>query len=414
MDKYIEGYDSELFYYSKALTKEIVRDFKEMLTKKYGKNYNKYNELFKTIKIKQIKEYDLSKYKRNSNFYKLDKVKIYGNRDDYAKVKEKNVAYSEGQFEVGGESKFEDQSIELYIGMMGYGGGIRSREDQVEMYNKLEDAQIHEFTHYWQTFSQDDEDIYKTFEKSDPFEYLLNPSEIESLVSTIRLKLSRHGELGDNPRKTLMGMIEEHFGDYINQVFMVTKDRKPTPEEKYLVIKNIQHYIKEEYTDFYYDLNQKEEKNMNNKIRFVLKENKVYGAAGVIGVNVRSKQVQVGLRSQTVSNPGVWVFPGGKVERGESFRKAAMREFSEESWYTGRFENLTRLYKQGGEFEYSLYIATVGNFAPKMDMREFDQMMWIDFEKFLSDVHPKHPRLEEALSDESNVKRIQNYIGRLM
>lgn len=30
---------------------------------------------------------------------------------------------------------------------------------------------------------------------------------------------------------------------------------------------------------------------MNNKIRFVLKENKVYGAAGVIGVNVRSKQV---------------------------------------------------------------------------------------------------------------------------
>lgn len=115
-----------------------------------------------------------------------------------------------------------------------------------------------------------------------------------------------------------------------------------------------------------------------------------------------------------MSNPGVWVFPGGKVERGESFRKAAMREFSEESWYTGRFENLTRLYKQGGEFEYSLYIATVGNFAPKMDIREFDQMMWIDFEKFLSDVHPKHPRLEEALSDESNVKRIQNYIGRLM
>lgn len=52
MDKYIEGYDSELFYYSKALTKEIVRDFKEMLTKKYGNNYNKYNELFKTIKIK--------------------------------------------------------------------------------------------------------------------------------------------------------------------------------------------------------------------------------------------------------------------------------------------------------------------------------------------------------------------------
>lgn len=226
------------------------------------------------------------------------------------------------------------------------------------------------------------------------------------------MKIERDSR-NDNMRRVVMDAIEDHFRDFVNNVFMTMIDRKPTPEEKYLIIKNMMYYIKNEYPDLFYKFNLKESKKRMNRVRFVLKESRVHGAAGILAVNVRNRQVLVGRRGGEVSNPGVWVFPGGKIERGESTRRAAMREFGEETWYTGRYENMTRLYKQTGEFDYSLYIATVGNFSPRMDDREFDEMMWVDFDQFLS-MNPKHPRLEEALNDESILKKIKNYIGKLM
>lgn len=45
------------------------------------------------------------------------------------------------------------------------------------------------------------------------------------------------------------------------------------------------------------------------------------------------KQVLLQLRDDTpaIRDPGLWVFPGGKVEQGESFHAAALREFLEET-----------------------------------------------------------------------------------
>lgn len=152
----------------------------------------------------------------------------------------------------------------------------------------------------------------------------------------------------------------------------------------------------------------------NNFVKIILTESKKPSAAGILAVNKRNKKILIGKRSENVANPGVWVFPGGKVEKSESYRSAAKREFQEETWYVGGFEDFSKLYTQRGEFDYHLYIATVSNFVPKMDDREFSEMVWIDFEQFLSKVNPKHPELQKELRNPSNLKKIRNYLSVMM
>lgn len=148
------------------------------------------------------------------------------------------------------------------------------------------------------------------------------------------------------------------------------------------------------------------------KIKFLTRENKerIFAAAGLIAVNKRNGKVLVGKRSEKVKNPGVWVFPGGKVERKEPYRKAALREFNEETWYNGSHNDVKRVYMQPGSFNYYMYIGMVKNFDYKMDKREFEIMEWVDVDTFINKYELKHPRLKEALENKENVKRIKEYI----
>jgi len=152
----------------------------------------------------------------------------------------------------------------------------------------------------------------------------------------------------------------------------------------------------------------------NNIVKIILTESKNPSAAGILAINKRNKKVLVGKRSENVANPNVWVFPGGKVEKGESYRSAAKREFQEETWYAGGYEDFNKLYTQQGDYNYHLYIATVANFVPRMDDREFSDMMWVDFDEFLKNVHPKHPELERELKNSSIQKKIKNYLKKIM
>lgn len=142
-------------------------------------------------------------------------------------------------------------------------------------------------------------------------------------------------------------------------------------------------------------------------------EKKVKYAAGFIGVNNRNRKILVGKRSNNVSDPNVWIFPAGKHEQGESLKKTAIREFGEETWYHGNFENIHRLYYQPGEFNFAMYIGTIVDFQPKMDSREFEDMQWVTLEEFLNNpkFEPKHPRMKSALQDEKILKRLENYLN---
>lgn len=51
----------------------------------------------------------------------------------------------------------------------------------------------------------------------------------------------------------------------------------------------------------------------------------------VVGILLNSKnEVLIALRPPHVVQPGVWEFPGGKIEEGETLENALIREFKEE------------------------------------------------------------------------------------
>ena len=57
--------------------------------------------------------------------------------------------------------------------------------------------------------------------------------------------------------------------------------------------------------------------------------------AGVIAVLVRDRRVLL-VRRRNPPDAGLWSYPGGKIERGETIMDAAMRELEEETGIIGR------------------------------------------------------------------------------
>jgi len=55
--------------------------------------------------------------------------------------------------------------------------------------------------------------------------------------------------------------------------------------------------------------------------------------AGILVAARETGRVLLLKRSSEVTEPGVWGVPGGKVDRGESERSAAVRELEEETGY---------------------------------------------------------------------------------
>ena len=104
------------------------------------------------------------------------------------------------------------------------------------------------------------------------------------------------------------------------------------------------------------------------------KEIHVVGAVVVDGGKILSAR-----RGESMSLPGLWEFPGGKIETGESPRDALAREMQEElkcSVDIGDEVETTRHEYDFGFVTLTTFYATLVDSAP--ELTEHSEIRWID------------------------------------
>lgn len=107
----------------------------------------------------------------------------------------------------------------------------------------------------------------------------------------------------------------------------------------------------------------------------------------------------------TISDPGLWVFPGGHLEWGEIPRDGAMREMEEETCYRcDNLQPLTRLAVEEGEllFFWENYDA-----RQRVECREGQGLEFVDREKVKS--LPKQPYLTEVFDLALAAQKLSNF-----
>lgn len=104
------------------------------------------------------------------------------------------------------------------------------------------------------------------------------------------------------------------------------------------------------------------------------KEINVVGAIIVDGRKILAAQ-----RSDTMSLPGMWEFPGGKIEDGETPREALVRELQEELLYTAEIGEEVASTRH----EYDFGFVTLTTFYSKLvdgepKLTEHSEIRWIE------------------------------------
>lgn len=133
------------------------------------------------------------------------------------------------------------------------------------------------------------------------------------------------------------------------------------------------------------------------------KEINVVGAVVVNGGKVLSAQ-----RSENMSLPGMWEFPGGKIEQGETPRDALVREMQEELCCTIEIGDQVA----STRYEYDFGFVTLTTFYSKLvdgepQLTEHSEIRWIEATDLESvewapaDV----PAVEKVIADYSELDR---------
>lgn len=131
--------------------------------------------------------------------------------------------------------------------------------------------------------------------------------------------------------------------------------------------------------------------------------------AGVLPFAINTKRFLFPLRSPFVEEPNTWGIWGGAIDEKENFKRAALREFAEESGYIGKVLKLVLLseYRHSSGFHYFSYLLTIPTeFRPRLDW-ETKSFTWVDYGKWPKPLHPKVKMLLDNFKVDSI---IQEYV----
>ncbi|OGT26086.1 MAG: hypothetical protein A3I77_00200 [Gammaproteobacteria bacterium RIFCSPLOWO2_02_FULL_42_14] len=89
-------------------------------------------------------------------------------------------------------------------------------------------------------------------------------------------------------------------------------------------------------------------------------------------------QVLIALRPPHVVSPGIWEFPGGKVEKNETTLQAVVRELNEEIGIDAHNpEFFLKTTHTVGEKQFTLYVYTITQFSGTPRGRENQEIRWV-------------------------------------
>jgi len=106
-----------------------------------------------------------------------------------------------------------------------------------------------------------------------------------------------------------------------------------------------------------------------------------------VGVILREGRVLLAKRPASVHLGGLWEFPGGKVDAGESIDVALIRELKEELDLTLSHENLTYKFRidwQYSEKQVQLEIYTVLDFSGTAIGAEGQEIAWVEIDDLMN------------------------------
>ena len=95
----------------------------------------------------------------------------------------------------------------------------------------------------------------------------------------------------------------------------------------------------------------------------------------VAGVIRRDDLILIGKRCHDDSYGGLWEFPGGKIEKGETDTECLRREIQEELGLDAEIGSLIHVNHASPTFELSVYHATLEEGEPQL--REHDEFRWV-------------------------------------
>lgn len=127
---------------------------------------------------------------------------------------------------------------------------------------------------------------------------------------------------------------------------------------------------------------------------------KIIKVAGVVIIDQDKNKVLAGKRNANRLVGGMWEFPGGKIEKGETPQEAAKRELKEE------FHDEVQIGPQLGEtvsYEYDFGIVKLTVFFAKLLTNNFDLVAHSEVEWLSADEVQK---LNWALADAPLVKEL--------
>ena len=102
----------------------------------------------------------------------------------------------------------------------------------------------------------------------------------------------------------------------------------------------------------------------------------VHVAVGVI-VN-EQQQILIALRPEHTHQGGLWEFPGGKVETGETVQQALARELEEELGIKASgFQTLTEIHHDYGDKAVFLDVWWVNQFSGEAEGKEGQPLEWV-------------------------------------